>query len=48
MARRAPRRPGGMRSHLRLLATAALFGLGAYAVVLLMIEAARLAGLHGQ
>ena len=48
MARRAPRRPGGVRGHLRLLATAALFGLGAYAVVLLMIQAARLAGLHGE
>ena len=48
MARRAPRRLGGVRRHLRLLATAALFGLGAYAIVLLMIQAARLAGLHGQ
>ena len=48
MARRAPRRPSGVRRHLRLLATAALFGLGAYAVVLLMIQAARLAGLHGE
>ena len=48
MARRAPRRPGAVRSHLRLLAAAALFGLGAYAVVLLMIQAARLAGLHGE
>ena len=48
MTRRAPRRPGGVRSHLRLLATAALFGLGAYAIVLLMIQAARLAGLHGE
>ena len=48
MARRAPRRTDGVRRHLRLLATAALFGLGAYAIVLLMIQAARLAGLHGE
>ena len=46
MVPQPPHRRTGICPHLTVFGYAALFGLGAYAVIQLLIYAARLAGLH--